>query len=47
MRLIPRTSLGETDADAEGGVETKFTRPPWIIPFPKTNVANGSGKTSP
>ena len=46
MRLMPRTGLGEADADGEGGVETKFTRPPEITPFYKTNVANGSGNTS-
>ena len=33
MRLIPKTGLGEADGDAEDGVETKFIRPPWIIPF--------------
>ena len=48
MRLMPRTSLGEAhaDADAEGGVQAKFTRPTGIISSPETSVANGSGNTS-
>ena len=47
MWLIPRTGLGEADADAEAGVQAKFTRPSGITPFSKTSVATRSGNTSP